>query len=66
MLISVMSDIYNLDFCIEEFLQMNFYIVWNLWIGQNVIYAIIHLEQLSMQFFFVRKYIHCGDRLKSG
>ena len=26
-LIAHMSDIYNSDYCIEEFLQMNFYIV---------------------------------------
>ena len=52
-----MSDIYNLDNCIEESLQMNFYIVGKLSIVQNVLYVITYLRQLIMHFLNVRKYI---------
>ena len=50
-----MSDIYNLDFCIDEILQMNYYIIWKMWINQNVLYAITRPTQLSMHFFEYQK-----------
>ena len=61
-----MPGIYNLEYCIADFFQMNFCIEWQLCIVQNILYAITHPRQLSMLFLDVRKYKHCGDELSSG